>query len=86
MRHPGQLCELLWLVDAALDPAEGRAIERSEVIEYVEALGESYTPVRVPRAKFAPKRTDGAAVMRAFVFDRDGCECFTYRGDWFPID
>lgn len=80
-----QLCELFWLVDTALDPAAGSAFGSSDIIEYIEALGDSYRPVQLPRARFASGRPDGAAVQRVFGFDADGCSCFTYTADWTPV-
>lgn len=80
-----QLCELFWLVDTALDPAAGRAFGSSDVIGFVEALGEGYRPVQLPQARFAAGRPDGAAVQRVFGFDAEGCSCFTYTADWTTV-
>lgn len=80
-----EMCELVWHLEAALAPWEGRQFERAAVLAAVEALGTSYTPVWLPAARFARGRADGSAVQRRFTFDATGCGCFTYRGKWVPI-
>jgi ABC-type branched-subunit amino acid transport system substrate-binding protein len=80
-----EMCELVWQLEAALAPWEGRTFDPGAVRGAIEALGTSYTPVRLPAARFGPGRSDGAAVQRAFRFDAPGCGCFTYQGRWVPI-
>ena len=79
------LCELLWLLEAALAPWKGQAFDPARVHAAMGALGRSYTPVSLPASHFAPRRPDGSAVNRQFRFDASGCSCFTYRGGWRPI-
>jgi hypothetical protein len=80
-----EMCELIWQLESALAPWEGRTFDPAALRTAVEALGTSYTPVSLPAARFARGRPDGSAVQRAFHFDAGGCGCFTYRGGWVPI-
>jgi len=79
------LCDLLWLLEAALAPWKGQVYDPARVYGAVAALGSSYTPVSLPASRFGPSRADGSAVNRQFRFDASGCSCFTYRGGWEPL-
>lgn len=80
------VCEILYLIRAALAPTTGKQLNPAAMPDRMNALGTSYKPVTWPQYRFGPGRADGAEVFGRAYYDQSGCKCFSYRNPaFYPI-
>jgi ABC-type branched-subunit amino acid transport system substrate-binding protein len=74
-------CEFFGVLKAALADTAGKPLAPNEVAPHVYALGTSYVPVTMTKARYGPGRPDGATAYSRLAYN-DACSCFKYASGW----